>query len=98
MPNRRRMLKGMGKIAKKEVFMAARKKQENVEEKQQKEQTLEESFAELDAVMEELEQGDISLEASFALYQRGMQLVKQCNASIDRVEKQLIALEEEGIG
>lgn len=78
--------------------MAARKKQENVEEKQQKEQTLEESFAELDAVMEELEQGDISLEASFALYQRGMQLVKQCNASIDRVEKQLIALEEEGIG
>ncbi|MDE7211502.1 MAG: exodeoxyribonuclease VII small subunit [Lachnospiraceae bacterium] len=78
--------------------MAARKKQENVEEKQQKEQTLEESFAELDAVMEELEKGDISLEASFALYQRGMQLVKQCNASIDRVEKQLIALEEEGIG
>lgn len=77
--------------------MAARKKQENVAE-QPKEQTLEEALAELDSVMEELEKADISLEASFALYQRGMQLVKQCNASIDRVEKQLIALEEEGIG
>lgn len=79
--------------------MAARKKQENNEEiGPKKEQTLEESFAELDGVMEELEKGDISLEASFALYQRGMQLVKQCNDSIDRVEKQLIALEEDGIG
>ncbi len=79
--------------------MAARKKQDNNEEMQpKKEQALEESFAELDRVMEELEKGEISLEASFALYQRGMQLVKQCNDSIDRVEKQLIALEEDGIG
>ncbi len=78
--------------------MAARKKQEGAGEAPKKEQTLEEAFAELDQVMEELEKGDISLEASFALYQRGMQLVGQCNASIDRVEKQLVALEEEGIG
>lgn len=78
--------------------MAARKKQEGMEEAVLKEQTLEEALAELDLVMGELEKGDISLEASFALYQRGMQLVKQCNSSIDRVEKQLVALEEEGIG
>ena len=73
--------------------MAGRKKQESAAEAAPKQQTLEEAFAELDTVMGELEKGDIS----FALYQRGMQLVKQCNDSIDRVEKQLILLEEEGV-
>ena len=77
--------------------MAGMKKQESAAEAAPKQQTLEEAFAELDTVMGELEKGDISLEASFALYQRGMQLVKQCNDSIDRVEKQLILLEEEGV-
>lgn len=78
--------------------MAPRKKQDTAEHTEQKAQTLEEAFAELDALMEQLEKGDISLEESFSLYQRGMQLVKQCNDSIERVEKQLIVLEEEGIG
>lgn len=58
---------------------------------------LEEAFARLDAIMEKLEQEKISLEDSFLLYQQGMKLLKQCNDSIDRVEKQLIILEEEGI-
>lgn len=78
--------------------MAARKKTETAEQPEQKAQTLEEAFDELDALMERMEKGDISLEESFSLYQRGMQLVKQCNDSIERVEKELIALEEEGIG
>ncbi len=60
-------------------------------------QSLEAALAQLDEIMERLEQNDISLEDSFRLYQQGMQLVKQCNDSIDRVEKQLLVLEEEGI-
>ena len=59
--------------------------------------SLEEALAQLDEIMDSLEQSDISLEDSFRLYQQGMQLVKQCNDSIDRVEKQLLVLEEEGI-
>ena len=49
---------------------------------------------ELEAILMQLEQDELDLETSFALYQKGMQLLKQCNAAVDTVEKQLIILEE----
>ncbi|HHV09060.1 MAG TPA: exodeoxyribonuclease VII small subunit [Clostridiales bacterium] len=57
---------------------------------------LEESFDKLNKIMEELEKPDISLEDSFTLYQEGMKLLKACNDSIDKVEKELIILSESG--
>jgi exodeoxyribonuclease VII small subunit len=57
---------------------------------------LEESFDKLNKIMEELEKPEISLEDSFALYQEGMKLLKACNDSIDKVEKDLIILSENG--
>ncbi|WP_312372107.1 exodeoxyribonuclease VII small subunit [Lachnoclostridium sp.] len=57
---------------------------------------LEKSLEQLNDILANLEKEDISLEESFALYQEGMKLLKQCNESIDKVEKQLIILEEEG--
>lgn len=57
-------------------------------------QALEKTFEQLESVMEELEKEEISLEDSFRLYQEGMKLLKECNDSIDKVEKQLIILEE----
>lgn len=57
---------------------------------------LEDAFKKLDEIIEELEKPDISLENSFALYQEGMKLVKACNDSIDKVEKELIILSESG--
>lgn len=57
---------------------------------------LEEAFNKLDETVEALENEDISLEESFELYKFGMDLVKKCNDSIDKVEKQLIVLEEDG--
>lgn len=74
-----------------------RAKKEPENETTETELPLEEAFAKLDEIMEQLEQGEASLEDSFLLYQKGMQLLKQCNESIDRVEKKLIVLEEEGI-
>lgn len=56
--------------------------------------TLEQSLEQLDLIMGKLEKEDISLEDSFSLYQEGMKLLKSCNESIDRVEKQLMTLEE----
>ena len=49
---------------------------------------------ELESILMQLEQDELDLETSFALYQKGMQLLKQCNAAVDTVEKQLIILEE----
>ena len=39
---------------------------------------------------------DITLEESFSLYKDGMELIKQCNADIDRVEKQVQILNADG--
>ncbi len=62
----------------------------------EKEIKLEESFDKLNQIMEALEKPDISLEDSFTLYQEGMKLLKACNDSIDKVEKELIILSENG--
>lgn len=62
----------------------------------EKDLKLEEAFEKLDRIIEELEKPDISLEDSFALYQEGMKLLKACNDSIDKVEKELIILSESG--
>lgn len=59
--------------------------------------TLEESFEELDKIIAALEENSVSLEESFRLYHKGMDVLKQCNSSIDKIEKELIILEESGI-
>ena len=44
----------------------------------------------------QLEAEDISLEEAFTAYSKGMNLLKQCSEQIDRVEKQVMKLNEEG--
>ena len=56
---------------------------------------LQEKFEELDQVLADLQKKDISLEDAFSRYQRGVQLVKECSAAIDRVEKQVQVLQED---
>lgn len=66
-------------------------------EKKTEEQTsLEDNFSALEALIEQLEAEDISLEDAFTAYSRGMQVLKKCNEQIDRVEKQVMKLNEEG--
>ena len=36
------------------------------------------------------------MEESFQLYKKGMDLLKQCHKSIDRIEKKMLVLNEEG--
>jgi len=57
---------------------------------------LEESFENLNHIIGELEKSDVSLDDSFRLYQEGMKLLKTCNESIDKVEKELVILSENG--
>jgi len=62
----------------------------------QKEKTLEESFQELDKLIEAMEDREISLEDSFTKYKEGMELLKLCNQKIDRVEKQMLVINDRG--
>ncbi len=61
-----------------------------------KKKSLNEIFEELDGLLQSMEQED-SLEKSFALYKQGVELVKQANDSIDKIEKQVKVLDEDGI-
>lgn len=58
--------------------------------------TLEENFERLEETIGCLEQKDLPLEDAFKAYTLGMQILKQCNDQIDRVEKQVLKLGEMG--
>lgn len=58
--------------------------------------SLEENFAKLEETIEQLESEEISLEGAFRAYSTGMAILKNCNDQIDRVEKQVLKLTEQG--
>lgn len=60
------------------------------------EMTLEQTFEMLENIIGKLEQEDIALEESFQLYKEGMKLIQSCNDRIDRVEKEVLKLNENG--
>ena len=62
-------------------------------EKEQK--PLQEVFAELDELIEKMSSEE-SLEKTFDMYQKGVTLLRSANDSIDRIEKQVKVLDDEG--
>ncbi len=58
--------------------------------------SLEENFEGLEEIIEKLESDDLPLEDAFKAYSDGMKLLKICNDQIDRVEKQVLKITEEG--
>lgn len=64
--------------------------------KQDEEMTLAESFEQLEELLKVLEDRDTTLEESFTTYQKGMELLAKCHEKIDRVEKKMQVLNEEG--
>ena len=75
--------------------MATKKENKENQEIEVSESTLEEDFAKLEVLLEEMERDDIGIEEAFAKYAEGMQLIKACNARIDRVEKKVKKLSED---
>ena len=55
---------------------------------------IEEAFEKLDIIINKLEDKDTSLEEAFKAYEEGVLIVKDCNASLDKVQKQIIVLQE----
>lgn len=64
---------------------------------EKKEFSLEENFTRLEETIEKLEAEEISLEEAFQAYSTGMSILKECNEQIDRVEKKVLKLSEQGV-
>ena len=58
--------------------------------------TLEELFKDVEKQITSLENEDLSLEDSFNCYKKGMELLKTCSDRIDRTEKQVLEIEQDG--
>ncbi len=60
------------------------------------EMTFESAVAELQEVVEKLEAGKVALEESLSLYERGVELVKICNARLDLAEQRVRTVRLDG--
>lgn len=61
--------------------------------------TFEQSLAELEEIVRELENGEIGLEESLSRYEKGVGLLKRCYAQLQAAEKRIMRLggvDEEG--
>ena len=56
---------------------------------------IEEKFEEIDKIIGSLEVNEVTLDESFELYKMGMDIIKECNKEIEKVEKQIIILQED---
>lgn len=56
---------------------------------------MEDKFEQIQTIIETLEQPATPLAESLKLYTQGVKLLKECNDELDKVEKQLIILDEE---
>ena len=72
------------------------KKKEEMKQERDQELSLEEAFVQIEEVIAHLETEEITLEQSFQEYNRGMQLLKHCNETIDQVEKTVLQINEDG--
>ena len=56
-------------------------------------ESFEQAMAELEQLVAQMEAGELPLEASVSAYRRGAELVKFCNAQLERVDQQVKLLE-----
>ena len=66
-------------------------------EENKEELSIEEMFDRLDGIMRTLEDSRSTLEESFASYEAGMRLVRACSEKIDKVEKQIVIIDDNGV-
>lgn len=66
-----------------------------VKNEQSENKTLDTAMQEIRDLIIDMENPECTLEQSFDYYKKGVELLKFCNESIDRVEKELEILEEQ---
>lgn len=58
--------------------------------------SLEDTFAEIEAIIAKMELPDVTLDESFSLYKNGVERLKTCNELLDAVEKKMQVIEPDG--
>jgi len=58
--------------------------------------SLEEHFAHIEEIIEQMETGDTTLDKSFELYKNGLEEIKAANAMLESMEKAMLVMNEDG--
>lgn len=58
--------------------------------------SLEERFEHIEKIIEQMEYSEVSLEDSFELYKVGLEEIKEANSMLDKMEKAILVLNEQG--
>lgn len=61
-----------------------------------KEMGLEERFAAIELILEQMEDENVTLDESFELYKKGMEQMKAANQALDQIEKAMLVMNESG--
>ena len=66
------------------------------QENNKKEMGLEERFAAIELILEQMEDENVTLDESFELYKKGMEQMKAANQALDQIEKAMLVMNESG--
>ena len=58
--------------------------------------SLEERFEHIEKIIAQMEHGGVTLDDSFALYKVGLEEIKEANSILDKMEKAMLVLNEQG--
>ena len=61
-----------------------------------KELGLEERFAAIELILDQMEDENVTLDESFELYKKGMEQMKAANQALDQIEKAMLVMNESG--
>lgn len=57
---------------------------------------LEERFSMIEDILGQMEDENVTLDQSFDLYKQGIEQIKAANAALDRIEKAMLVMNEDG--
>ena len=57
--------------------------------------SLEDTFDKLEDILGQMESGELTMNESFRKYKEGIELVKKCSLMIDKVEKEMIIINDD---
>ena len=66
------------------------------QENNKKEMGLEERFAAIESILDQMEGENVTLDESFELYKKGMEQMKAANKALDQIEKAMLVMNESG--